>query len=69
MDVEHLMKRELLRRGYSPRTMNSYGLCLKQFFNYHKDTLIMSKKIWTKQYIIKEIRNLKLEKIFLTSKI
>ena len=37
MDVEHLMKRELLRRGYSPRTMNSYGLCLKQFFNYHKD--------------------------------
>jgi len=37
MDVEYLMKRELLRRGYSPRTINSYSLCLKQFFNYHKD--------------------------------
>jgi len=37
MDIEHLMKRELLRRGYSSRTMNSYSLCLKQFFNYHKD--------------------------------
>ena len=37
MDIPYLMKRELLRRGYSPRTMNSYCFCLEKFFQYHKD--------------------------------
>ena len=34
MDVDYLMKREMLRRGYSLRTIQSYCGCLNQFFKF-----------------------------------
>src|SRR3989338_5499614 len=37
MDVIYLMKREMLRRKYSPRTIKSYSYCLNKFLLYFKD--------------------------------
>ncbi|MBI2106147.1 tyrosine-type recombinase/integrase [Candidatus Woesearchaeota archaeon] len=37
MDIDYLMKRELLRRRYSTKTIQSYSKCLDKFFQYHKD--------------------------------
>jgi len=36
MDSAELMKRELLRRGYSPRTLQTYLFCLEKFFFFCK---------------------------------
>jgi len=37
MDVMYLMKREMLRRKYSPRTIQSYSYCLNKFLLFYKD--------------------------------
>jgi integrase/recombinase XerD len=37
MDLVELMKKELLRRHYSPRTVESYSFCLKKFLLWCKD--------------------------------
>src|SRR3989344_1886937 len=37
MDVQYLMKREMLRRRYSIKTIQSYSKCLDKFFQYHRD--------------------------------
>ena len=37
MDLVELMKKELLRRNYSPRTVVSYVFCLKKFLLWCKD--------------------------------
>jgi integrase/recombinase XerD len=37
MDIVELMKKELLRRHYSPRTLESYVFCLNKFLLWCKD--------------------------------
>ena len=37
MDIVELMKKELLRRHYSPRTVASYAFCLNKFLLWCKD--------------------------------
>ena len=37
MDLVELMKKELLRRHYSPMTVVSYVFCLKRFLLWCKD--------------------------------
>src|SRR3989344_5982914 len=37
MDAIYLMKREMLRRKYSLRTIKSYSYCLNKFLLYFKD--------------------------------
>ena len=36
MDEIELMKREMLRRNYSLRTINTYVSCLRKFLKYYK---------------------------------
>ena len=43
--IFYLMQREMLRRGYSPRTIQTYSFCIKQFFKkYNKEPKEVTKK-------------------------
>lgn len=38
MDLIHLMKRELIRRKYSVRTIKNYSYCVNSFLKFHKQS-------------------------------
>jgi len=51
MDYIYNMQREMLRRGYSPRTINTYIVCIKDFMSFCKKELKKATKADIRQYL------------------
>ena len=55
MDVIYSLQREMLRRGYSPRTIHTYVFCIKNFLKFCKKDLNQITKVDIKNYIDKYV--------------
>lgn len=55
MDIIDQMKREMLRRAYSPRTIHTYIQCLHQFMKFYRNDLKFVKKVDLKAYLDKHV--------------
>ena len=55
MDIIYAMQREMLRRGYSPRTISTYVQCIKGFMKFCKKELRSVTKVDIKMYLDKYV--------------
>ena len=51
MDITYTMQREMLRRGYSNRTVHSYTHCIKSFMKFYKKDLKYTSKLDIKNFL------------------
>lgn len=57
MDIIYNLQREMLRRGYSPRTIQTYVFCIKNFLKFCKKDLNKITKVDIKSYLDKYVDN------------
>jgi len=55
MDSIYLMQKEMLRRGYSQRTIITYTQCIRQFMRYNREDIRKATKLDIKNYIDKHV--------------
>ncbi|HIH12590.1 hypothetical protein A3I25_00335 [Candidatus Nomurabacteria bacterium RIFCSPLOWO2_02_FULL_42_17] len=55
MDIIYTMQREMLRRGYSPKTISTYVQCIRNFMKFCKKDMKVITKADIKRYLDKYI--------------